>query len=417
MTSCQVLRQKGLPPMLVQPASFAVPSSRFKFLQMDVVPSTFYLVASTVVLYGTLVLSLLYALFLAWIARNWKNGTRAYRAPVAAAELPIISVIIPARNEAANIGACLQSVLDQDYPFGKMEIIVIDDHSSDGTAEIVEQIIDQRLHLMSLQGDHGQGKKAALEKDIQKGQGTLIVTTDADVIVPKSWLKEIAKAWNGGAKMILGPVQMTGSVNLLTAWQGLDVCGTMLLTGAAVYQGRPLLANGANLAFTKTFFQELGAYQGNEKLASGDDIFLLQKAVKKEAASIQFLFTKPATVTTKAEDSWRKLFWQRLRWAGKTGAYRDAYLVVFQALVYFLCWGMLLLLPLLFYQPLLAGLSWGVKLLTEGFFLRFACREMGDRKWLTWLLPVQLIHPFYMVLIGTLALLPLPFYWKGRRVR
>jgi len=368
-------------------------------------------------MYGTLALSLLYALFLAWIARSWRNGARIHRVTATFSEFPPVSIIIPARNEAANIEACLQSVLNQDYPFAKMEIIVIDDHSSDGTVEIVGQMVDQRLHLMSLQGEHGQGKKAALEKAIQKAQGTLIVTTDADVIVPKGWLKEMATAWQGGAKMILGPVQMTGPINLLTAWQGLDVCGTMLLTGAAVYQGRPLLANGANLAFTKTFFQELGAYQGNEKLASGDDIFLLQKAVKKDAASIQFLSTKSATVCTEAEDSWRKLFWQRLRWAGKTGAYRDPYLIVFQALVYFLCWGMLLLLPLLFYQPLLAGLGWGVKLLAEGLFLRFACREMGDRKWLTWLLPVQLIHPFYMVLIGTLALLPLSFYWKGRKVQ
>ncbi|WP_367392058.1 glycosyltransferase [Lewinella sp. LCG006] len=384
---------------------------------MDVVPSIFYLVASTVVLYGTLVLSLLYAFFLAWLAKRWKDGARAYRAPVAAAELPLISVIIPARNEAANIGACLQSVLSQDYPFGKMEIIVIDDHSSDGTAKIVEQIIDQRVHLIPLQGDHGQGKKAALEKAIQKAQGTLIVTTDADVVVPKGWLEEIAAAWHGGAKMILGPVKMSGPASLLTAWQGLDVCGTMLLTGAAVYQGRPLLANGANLAFTKTYFQELGAYLGNEKLASGDDIFLLQKAVKKDVKSIQFLFTTSATVCTEAEDSWSKLFWQRLRWAGKTGAYRDPYLIIFQGLVYLLSWGLLLLLPLLFFQPFVVALAWLVKLIVEGFYLRFACREMGEGKWLTWLLPVQLIHPFYIVLIGTLALLPLSFYWKGRRVR
>jgi cellulose synthase/poly-beta-1,6-N-acetylglucosamine synthase-like glycosyltransferase len=328
-----------------------------------------------------------------------------------------VSVIIPARNEAANIEACLHSILNQDYPAEKMEIIVIDDHSLDGTAEAVRQMTDQRLHLITQGGNDGQGKKAALEQGIQKAQGLLIVTTDADVIVPKGWLKEITAAYEGGAKMILGPVQMSGPTTLLAAWQGLDVCGTMLLTGAAVYQGRPLLANGANLAFSEAFFQKLGAYQGNEELASGDDIFLLQKAIKKDVKSIRFLFAKSATVSTEAEESWRKLFWQRLRWAGKTGAYRDPYLIVFQGLVYLLCWGLLLLLPLLFYQPLLAGLVWFVKLFAEGLYLRFACREMGDRKWLTWLLSVQLIHPFYIVLIGTLALLPLSFYWKGRKLQ
>jgi cellulose synthase/poly-beta-1,6-N-acetylglucosamine synthase-like glycosyltransferase len=360
---------------------------------------------------------LLYALFLAWIARSWKKGAQAHVTTVNVSELPMVSVIVPARNEAANIEACLQSILRQDYPTEKIEIIVIDDHSSDGTAQVVRQMMNQRLHLIAQTGDSTYGKKAALEKGIQKAHGTLIVTTDADVIVPKGWLKEMAAARQEGAKMILGPVRMSGPASLLTAWQGLDVCGTMLLTGAAVYQGRPLLANGANLAFSKTYFQELGAYAGNEKLASGDDIFLLQKAVKKDVQSIRFLFTKSATVSTNAEGSWSHLFWQRLRWAGKTGAYRDPYLIVFQALVYFLCWGMLLLIPLLFYQPFLAGLVWLVKLLAEGFYLRFACREIGDHKWLAWLFPVQLIHPFYIVLIGTLALLPLSFYWKGRRVR
>lgn len=370
-----------------------------------------------VLIYGTLTLSLLYALFLAWIARSWNNGKQAYRTPVIASELPMVSVIIPARNEVANIQACLQSVLSQDYPLGKMEIIVVDDHSSDGTAEVVRQMTNPQLRLIQQRGNNGQGKKAALKKGIEASQGQLIVTTDADVVAPSTWLKEIASAWQAGAQMILGPVQMSGPNNLLTAWQGLDVCGTMLLTGAVVHQGRPLLANGANLSFGKSYFQALGAYEGNEKRASGDDVFLLQKAVQKDVKSIRFLFAESATVSTRAETSWQQLFWQRLRWAGKTGAYRDAYLIVFQASVYFLCWGMLLLVPLLFYQPLLLGLIWGVKLLAEGLFLRFACREIGNSKWLTWLLPVQLIHPFYLVLIGTLALLPLSFYWKGRRVR
>ncbi len=385
---------------------------------MDAIPSTVYLLISTVVLYGTLALSLLYPLFLWWIAKSWKKGKLAYHDSVpCTTESPMVSVIVPARNEAANIEACLCSILNQDYPSNKIEVIVIDDDSSDNTAEVVGQVADERLHLISQRGNKEHGKKAALKKGIEKAQGELIVTTDADVIVSKQWLEEIVSAWQGGAKMILGPVQMSGPPTLLTAWQGLDVCGTMLLTGAAVYQRRPLLANGANLAFSKAYFHELGAYQGNEKLASGDDVFLLQKAVSKDVKSIKFLFSKSAAILTGAEDSWQKLFWQRLRWAGKTGAYRDPYLLVFQALVFFLCWGMVLLLPLLFYNPLLVGLVWLVKLFGEGFYLRFACREMGDHQWLRWLFPVQLIHPFYIVLIGTLALLPLSFYWKGRKVR
>ena len=105
------------------------------------------------------------------------------------------TVIIPARNEAANIKACVDSILNQDYPTDAFEIIVIDDFSEDDTAFIVEALHQQHanVHLLKL-ADYFKPheltafKKKAIEKAVSHAKGDWIITTDADCKVPTHWL-------------------------------------------------------------------------------------------------------------------------------------------------------------------------------------------------------------------------------------
>ncbi|PSR13984.1 MAG: hypothetical protein DA408_08100 [Bacteroidetes bacterium] len=370
-----------------------------------------------------LLLAAAYAGVLWGIARSWR---RQVAAPLAAAaqetNLPLLTVLIPARNEAAGIEQCIHAVLAQDYPRELLEVIVIDDHSTDTTAALVTALADDRVQLLRLSDIPGSptGKKAALQAGIDQGRGAFIVTTDADCRAPAGWLRAFARARAQGYEMVLAPVSIAYSPGLLTAWQGLDVAGTMLLTGAAAASGKPLLANGANFGFTPTFFAALGGYTGNDHRASGDDLFLLQKAVAQRPAALTFLYVAEALVTTAAAPTWCSLFWQRLRWAAKTTAYRDRRLVAFQAAVYLLCASLCLGLAVAWWFPgvcaaLLA--SWLIKLGADFFFLRYACRQVGDRRWLRWFLLAQPLHTGYVFLVGSLALLPIHFYWKGRRVK
>ena len=369
-----------------------------------------------ILLYGLLVLCGGYALFLAWIARHWHAGKRA-ECIVAPDELvPLVSIIVPARNEAATIQACLHALTAQRYPAERTEIIVVDDHSTDGTARLARQIHPRRIRVLTARGT---GKKAALRTGIESARGELIVTTDADVTVEPDWLGTLAAKYAAGASMILAPVRIDGPDDFLTAWQHLDVCGTMLLTGAAVHAGHPLLANGANLAFDRAAFVAWGGYAGNEHRASGDDVFLLQKAVRHPSYSIAFVYARRATAVTDAEPTGRRLLRQRLRWAGKTGGYRDPYLIIFQALVFTLNAGLPATLPLWFWRPdalpwLL--LPWLGKLIPEHLYLRYAGREIGDSARLKYLPLVQLTHPFYLTAVGGATLLRVRVRWKGRKV-
>lgn len=378
---------------------------------------------------GTFLLACGYAGLLFFIHQGWRQ-LPAVPDFIPTDDRPFISVIIAARNEGRSIFTTLHSLSLQQYPNDRYEIIVIDDHSEDDTAHILQAASQKNpnLHFFSLAEHLPQDhqtiayKKAALQLGIEQARGDFIVTTDADCLFPSAWLKSYAHGFREGALMVLGPVQLQGDDRFLDHFQALDVAGTMILTGAAVGWGHPLLANGANMGFERQFFYQLGGYAGNEHRASGDDIFLLQKAVRQAPERIGYLAHSKAVVVTEAVASWSALFRQRLRWAAKTSAYKDHLLILFQGFVYLFCC-LLLLAPFVWWVNasltvgfLLLG-AWLVKLIADYFFLRYACRFFKEPKWMKSFLPAQFTHVLYIVLIGTLALFPVRIRWKDRPTR
>ncbi|MCB0376599.1 MAG: glycosyltransferase, partial [Sinomicrobium sp.] len=168
-----------------------------------------------------------------------------------------ISILIPARNEAANIQTCLARVFSCQYSAELLELIVIDDHSTDETAALVGQLaaIYPGLRLLPLPKDRA-GKKAALAFGIEQAQGELIITTDADCQVPPQWLLYIVSLYQEQKPaFIAGPVQLSAAPSLLERFQALDMAGTMLITGAGIRSGTIHMSNGANLAYPKSVFQ------------------------------------------------------------------------------------------------------------------------------------------------------------------
>ena len=338
---------------------------------------------------------------------------------------PFISILVAARNEEKHIATCINSILNQDYPSDKMELIVIDDHSNDGTVKAVKAIKDKRLELLQLEHFLSNNKKiiafkkAALNLGVNHAKGAYIITTDADCVATKLWLKTYATAFGKGKEMVLGPVKIDRVNSCLTAFQDLDVAGTMLLTGTAVFANHPILSNGANFGFSKKLFDKLGGYQGNENQASGDDVFLLQKATQNNVDKIDFLTSPAALIQTSPSETWTSLFWQRLRWAGKTSAYRDPYLIGFQAFVFLfnaLLWALIICsfpTSLTFIYFLL--MIWLIKLFSDFLYLNFAVKQLGHKISLRWFLPVFLSHSLYIIVIGLLALLPISSQWKGRK--
>lgn len=362
-----------------------------------------------------LVSALAYAAWQWYVLRAWQ---RLPPPPAGAQPLPgpFLSVLLPVRNEQDYLQDCLRDLLAQDYPADRYEIILIDDHSTDNSPAIAARFSDPRLRTYRLSGLlDGQPvtayKKEALSRGVGLARGQWIVTTDADCRLPAGWLSGIARQTGNGAGMVLGPVICHPARGLLGRLQALDLAGYMLLTGAAVQGGFPLLANGANLAFEKDLFRQVGGYHGLTHLPSGDDVLLLQKVAAAAPQRIVFSRTDAAVRTAPVAD-WAAFWRQRLRWASKTGAYRDRRLTLLQGSIWVFCTAILLGLFTGYWPAALA--AWSVKAGADFIYLRRAARFFRHPEWMRHYLPAQFIHTLYISTVGLAALLGLRPAWKGR---
>ncbi len=335
-----------------------------------------------------------------------------------------ISVIVPARNEAVKLPACLASIAQQSYPAALFEVLVVDDGSEDGTVALAAEFAERQVNfkLVRIDGHMAFGKKAAIEAGIAVANGELIVCSDADCEVPKDWLLHLAAFYEEKqAKFIAAPVNFHREANWLQRFQSLDFLGMMGVTGAGFQAKSGLLCNGANLAYPKAVSEEVGGFEGIGGLASGDDMLLLHKIAKRYPEGVFFLKNTAATVFTEAQPDLRSFLFQRLRWGSKSRSYEDFKVTLRLAVAFLLCWAILLngLLAIWFGWQLLA-LSLGLLLVKSAVDYRFLgemCRYFGRADLMRGYWRSQLGHVAYIIVVGTWANIAKRYEWKGRRVR
>ena len=234
-----------------------------------------------------------------------------------------VTIIVVAHNESKSIGTCLQGILKQTYPHHLMEIIVINDHSTDDTINEVNKIESDRITLYHLE-DYPEYikapayKKSAITLAVDKATSEYIVITDADCVHPSQWLNAVVFGLEKNQSAFqTSPVIIDGGNTLLAKMQETEQLVLMLITAAGITSGLHDIANGANMAFRKSAFLHVDGYAGNEQFASGDDMFLAEKMRKAFPGQIAFNKSIDASVSTKAKTNWPSLIKQRLRWAGK----------------------------------------------------------------------------------------------------
>ena len=233
---------------------------------------------------------------------------------IPSAQLPMVTLLVPARDEEENIALILQDLHAQTYPRELMQVIVLDDGSTDRTAAIVEGMQRNWPQLQILRSVEP-GKKAAITSGVHVAQGELILLTDADVRCGPRRVRSIVAHWvNERSDLIILPARTDGDgvLGQLQEHEQAALLGMGMGTAAV---NAPALAYGANLAFARAAFHAVGGYAG-DLFASGDDVFLLQR-MKRSGRKITALFHADATVVTKAPTTLGGAIQQRLRWAGK----------------------------------------------------------------------------------------------------
>ena len=332
------------------------------------------------------------------------------------------TVIIPARNEASNIKACVESILAQDYPKDAFEIIVIDDFSEDDTAFIVEALHAQypQVRLLKLADHLKEGetlayKKRAIEIAVSEAKGDWIVTTDADCIVPTRWLFLYnAYIQQNQPVFVAAPVMFIKTAGILNQFQLLDFLALQGITAAAVGAGKHSMSNGANLGFEKAAFIAVGGYQGVDHIASGDDMFLMHKMKQTLHKSVGYLFHPDAIVLTAAMDTWKGFIMQRIRWASKARYYDDRSITVVLTLVYLFNISFIVLALAGHWSSLIIALAF--KTFFELFFLDPVASFFKMKPELRHFVFYQPIHILYNIAAGFFGQLK-TYTWKGRKVK
>jgi cellulose synthase/poly-beta-1,6-N-acetylglucosamine synthase-like glycosyltransferase len=359
---------------------------------------------------------LLYGALLYFYRKGWKGQASYSRRD---APPSTITVIVPARNEAANIAALLTAIQQQSYPEQYFDVIIVDDFSTDETALAVQPFLSERVTLIRPDSAESESsKKKAIESAVAIARGELIVATDADCIPPLNWLQTINSFYKEtGAQFIAAPVKFTSDNSILQLFQALDFMVLQGLTAASVSSNFHNMCNGANLAYTRKSFEEAEGFKGIDKIASGDDMLLMHKIWKLYPQSVKYLKSREAIVLTAPMNSWRDFFWQRIRWASKTAHYEDkrvfwvlVFIYFFNVLFFVLC--IAGLFDTIYLK--IAGAYWLMKTVVEWPFVASVARFYGEQRLMKFFLFFQPVHMLYTVSIGALSQVG-KYEWKGRR--
>ncbi len=341
--------------------------------------------------------------------RRSGTGSRLYSGKV--------SVLIPFRNEAANIGRLLGELAGQKECGKTFEVLLADDHSGDGSGETARDFClnDERFRYFRLEGSEN-GKKAAIRHAVKKAEGEWIIQLDADVHIGPRFLKaHLLKRGERDYGLVSAPVKMAPVCGGLQYMEALEFMSLNASGAGSFGAGTPVMCNGANMAYSRKAWLEMDSEYEDEKSPSGDDMFFLH-ALKKRGALFSFLADPDAAASIQATNGLRAFIRQRNRWTSKSVYYRDTATIFTALSVYFTSFLFLAATVLMIAGLLSPWLLAALFVLKAGLDLGLLVvygRMTEQLRLLRYFFPLALIHYFYIVFIPVLSLLR-PVQWKER---
>ena len=323
------------------------------------------------------------------------------------------TIIVPFRNEAENIPVLLESLSNLNYPNNLFEVILVDDESEERI-----QIADYRLQITVIKNIRvsNSPKKDAISTAMKIVKTDWIISTDADCVVNENWLLTLDNyIQNHEVSMIAGAVTYDCENSFLHYFQQLDLVSLQGATIGSFGLGKGFMCNGANFAYTKAMFETLNGFEGNDTIASGDDVFLLQKAIARFAEKVHYLKSENNIIRTKPLSDWKSLFYQRVRWASKTGSYQSSFgkelgIVVFVGNLSLVLGFGLWVLGYLAFQNLIFFFL--LKFIVDTILLYKTNRYLSKAR-MRYLILSSVLYPFFSVTVALYSLFG-KYEWKGR---
>jgi cellulose synthase/poly-beta-1,6-N-acetylglucosamine synthase-like glycosyltransferase len=336
--------------------------------------------------------------------------------------LPSVSIVVSARNEAHNLPRLLSCLTAQDYPSGRLEIVIVDDRSDDGTWSLLEEAARQHhqirpIRVSDLVPDFAP-KKRALDLAIRFARGEIILLTDADCTPPASWTRAMVQYYRDGVAGVVGysPYRFDRPTpRLLQGMLALEYFSLFAVAAASSGYGRTLTASGTNFSYRRQVYLDAGGFEAIKHWISGDDDLFLHEVTRKGLGRFVFALDSRAYVPAAAPTSWRQFWHQRIRYASKGRQYglaMTAGLVAVYLFNLFLVGAVLLGMAGLHDLFFGGSVLWVAKALLEASFLSHAAVLFREQNLLRYLIPTAIVHPFYVLLFGFLGLCG-SFRWKG----
>jgi len=230
---------------------------------------------------------------------------------------PFVSVIVAARDEEDTIGRCLHSLVRQDYPGERYEVTIVDDRSSDSTAKVVGDFAkgSPNLHLFRVLSNPQKlsGKQHALNIGIKRSKGDIILITDADCVVPDTWMRRTVQSFADEVGLVAGFTLLEGR-DMFARIQTVDLLYLLTIAWGATGMGRPTSLIGNNLAFRRKAYEDVGGYNGIGFTVT-EDLALLEAIRDRSNWKIGFIADPSHVVTALPAKTLSEFFQQRKRWA------------------------------------------------------------------------------------------------------
>ena len=373
-----------------------------------------FMVIDVVLFFAGLVVGFIYLLIISNIYSSWQNLEECRIVNKASTPKTSFSIIISARDEEENIMSCIESITGMDYPVELLDIIVVDDHSTDKTAQIAGEFKNVRVLTNLLEG-----KKEAMKYGVEQAKNKYLWFVDGDSALHKDAARladvHIQKY---DSSFIACPIVYPVGKGLLNAFQVMDGVVNMAVTAAGINQQKFYLANGANMLVEKEAFHGLEGFKGNDHLASGDDVFLIQKMASNDPSRVHYLKSRRMAAVTKEETSWSSFWNQRKRWATKTGAYTHKGLFYLQVSIFMVHATIVALFALGFCIPIsffVGLLVLFIKGMVDYLFIQNMTSFFGVSKVNKWFIPAFFMYFPYIFFTAFHASFPSRYEWKGRQ--
>lgn len=328
-------------------------------------------------------------------------------------ELPFISIIVPARNEEKNIKRCINSLTKLKYPPELMEIIIVNDRSTDKTEKYIKKKVkkNKNIKLISIYNDDEKeipGKPGALDIGIKSSIGKYILMTDADCKVNKNWARTIVEHFIKSDSSLISSFTLVAHSNFFDKYQAVEWLFTHTMACGGVGMNTALGCYGNNLSIKKSVYEEIGGYKKIPFSVTED--LALQQAVYNYDGKVDYICDKKATVRTKPLSTFNDYLKQRHRWAvgGKKLGWKATIFVLTSLLIW-----VALLLSIISGNLLLALIIFSSKILGDSFLVFSSMKIVKEKGLVINILPSLFIF-FIMELIVPMLLLKKKVNWKGQ---